>query len=991
VRPRSGVRPGATTRHTLWEPGRRPAAATYHPRHVPQDEPPTAATERLTPGSAAPVTFLLTDIEGSTRLWEEHGEAMGASLQDHDRILRDAVEAAGGRVVKTTGDGLLAAFDDAGCAVLGAIDGQRSLARNTWGATGPLRVRMALHTGPAEERDADYFGPAVNRVARLLAIGHGGQVLLSGTAATLIRDDLPAGLELRDHGEHRLRDLDRAQRVFSVLAPDLPHDFPPLRSLGAFGTNLPSQLTSFVGREHELAEVRELAEGHRLVTLIGTGGTGKTRLMLQAGAELLDRYPNGVWLVELAALTDPVRVVPQMSRSLGIADDPDRPALDTLTDYCRSKSLAILLDNCEHLVVAAAEAVEHVLAACPDVSVIATSREALGAPGEVVFQVPSLGLPEDGSSTRTLAEVGASEAVRLFVERAAAVEPGFVLSPANAGPISEICRRLDGIPLAIELAAARVTVLSPEEIAAGLNDRFRLLTGGRRTALPRQQTLQALVDWSWDLLTPDDQRLLARLSVFTGGWTLEAAAVVAGTDDEPATSPSAVSRMATLDGLSRLVDRSLVLVEHAETTRYRMLETIRQYARERLIGSGTMQVIRDRHLACFLDLALSAEPGLRGQEMISWLRRLDAERENLLSAIDWGSEADAERAVRMTLALVQYWRARAGGPESVELLTRAADLARGLPRASGDTTDREVLVSLTLSAAAFAQAMWGSAPAAIEFADDALARARATGDARALAEAYTAATVHAVFSGRMEDGRAAFQEALKRQGEGGDPVMIISLQGMSAMEAAMGGDAANVEASVAEIMETARRSGNPQALAFAALNAGRSLGYVGRLDEARPWFSEALERYEEMGDRRMMLVARSDLAHVLRANGALEEAEDRYRETLRGWHHLGHRGAIAHQLESLGSVSQSRAEPLRAARLLGAAEVLREQSGSVMLDFERAAYEPMVAGVRAALGEVAFAAAWADGRAMGLDAAVELALAELGPSERPGKPASADP
>jgi tetratricopeptide (TPR) repeat protein len=433
-------------------------------------------------------------------------------------------------------------------------------------------------------------------------------------------------------------------------------------------------------------------------------------------------------------------------------------------------------------------------------------------------------------------------------------------------------------------------------------------------------------------------------------------------------------------------------VEHAETTRYRMLETIRQYARERLIGSGTMQVIRDRHLAYFLDLSLSAEPGLRGQEMISWLRRLDAERENLLSAIDWGSEADAERAVRMTLALVQYWRARAGGPESVELLTRAADLSRHLPApAPGDQRDREILVSLTLSAAAFAQAMWGSAPAAIEFADDALARARATGDARALAEAYTAATVQAVFSGRMDEGRAAFREALKRQGEGGDPVMIISLQGMSAMEAAMGGDAANVEVNVAEIMETARRSGNPQALAFAALNAGRSLGYVGRLDEARPWFSEALGRYEEMGDRRMMLVARSDLAHVLRANGALEEAEERYRETLRGWHHLGHRGAIAHQLESLGSVAQSRAHPLRAARLLGAAEVLREQSGSVMLAFERAAYEPMAAEVRAALGEVGFAAAWADGRAMGLDAAVELALAELGPSERPGKPASADP
>ncbi len=921
----------------------------------------------------------MTDIEGSTRLWEEHGDAMAASLQDHDRILRDAVETLGGRVVKTTGDGVLAAFDDARAAILAALAGQRALAGNPWGATGPLRVRMALHSGPAEERDEDYFGPAVNRVARLLAIGHGGQILLSGTTASLTRDALPGELELRDHGEHRLRDLDRAQRVFSLLAPDLLRDFPPLRSLGAFGTNLPSQLTSFVGRERELAEVRELAAAHRLVTLIGTGGTGKTRLMVQAGAELLDHYPNGVWLVELAALTDPVRVVPQMIRSLGIADDPDRPALDTLTDFCRSKSMAILVDNCEHLVAAAAEAVEHVLAACPDVSVIATSREALGTAGEVVFQVPSLGLPKGDLSAPGIAEVGASEAVRLFVERAAAVAPGFSLSPENAEAISGICRRLDGIPLAIELAAARITVLSPEEIAAGLNDRFRLLTGGRRTALPRQQTLQALVDWSWDLLTAEDQTLLARLSIFTGGWTLEAATAVAGTGDAPAATPSAVARIATLDGLSRLVDRSLALVEHAEATRYRMLETIRQYARERLIGSGEMGAIRDRHLAYFLHLALDAEPALGGQEMIPWLRRLDTERENLLSAIDWGSEADPERAVRITLALVQYWRARAGGPESVELLTRAADLARQLPPpASGDVRDREVLVSRILSHAAFAQTMWGSALAAGALTDDALARAQATGDARALAEAYTAVTVNAAFTGRMEEGRASYQEALKRQGEGGDPVMLISLQGMSAQEAAMQGDTAKAEAIVTDSIETARRSGSPQALAMATLNAGRALGYARRLDDARPWFAEATTRFEELGDRRMMLVTRSDLAHALRASGARDEAAMRYRETLREWHHLGHRGAIAHQIESLSALAKAGGNLHHAARLLSAAETLREQSGSAMLDHERAAYEPMVAELREGLGDEPFAAAWADGRALDLDGAVALALAGAG-------------
>ena len=699
---------------------------------------------------APPLTFLMTDVEGSTRLWEQQREEMAAALAIHDGILKDAIASHGGELIKTTGDGVLAKFSSATAAVTAAADIQRRLAAEQWPTSEPILVRVAVHTGLAQAREGDFFGPALNRTARLLAIGHGGQVLASSATAELTRDDLGNGLTLVDQGEHRLRDLDRPERVFQVVGTGLTASFPPLRSEAKPRTNLPAQLTSFVGRRQELADLHELVRKHRLVTLVGVGGTGKTRLMLELAAELVDRYADGVWLVELAGITDAPLVVGQIARSVGVENEPGRPTIDTLTDFLRDKTALVLLDNCEHLIVATATTAQRLSAACPGLTLIATSREALGIAGEVAFTVPSLGLPDKPS----VGEIQASEAVQLFVDRAAAVLPTFMLSTANAEAVAAICQRLDGIPLAIELAASRVTVLSVDEIRDRLGDRFRLLTGGSRSALPRQQTLQALIDWSWNLLSVDDQRLLARLSVFAGGSTLDAVAnVIATADGEPADA------LAALDGLSRLVDRSLLAVDHGEPTRYRLLETIRQYARDRLIGQGESDELRAAHFAYFRDLARAAEMPLVGAEMLQWLHKLDAEIDNIRAALDWAAEADVDGSTEMLVSLMPYWRVRGFGSEAVDRLSAAAEVALASPLPlTRDGRPRAIMRARVIAAAAQANGTWGSGTAAMRYGDEAVRLARPLHDPRALMEALNGQAMGAIFSGAANRVRGIAEE-----------------------------------------------------------------------------------------------------------------------------------------------------------------------------------------------------------------------------------------
>ncbi len=929
------------------------------------------------PAATRTATFLMTDIAGSTRLWEAEREAMVVALATHDALLRTAVEEAGGTVFKTTGDGLLAAFERPGAAVRAAIAGQRALQDHAWPTTSPLRARMAIHAGDAEVRNDDYFGPSLNRVARVLAIGHGGQVLVSAAAAELVADDLPPGATLVDRGEHHLKDLARPEHVFQLAAPGLVADFPPLRS-GLAATNLPVDLTTFIGRGREAAEIAGLFRAHRFATLVGVGGTGKTRLMLHVAGELSGHHHDGAWLVELAPLREPDLVASEVARALAIQVSPSQPARAAVTDFLRGKDLLLLLDNCEHLIEAAADLVEHLLASCPTLHVLATSREALGVPGEATYPVPSLAVPGIQDDV-DLEAIAASEAVSLFVERATTTQPSFRLDASNAAAVLEICRRLDGIPLALELAAARANVLSVAEIAEGLGDRFRLLTGGRRTAVPRQQTLQALIDWSWDLLTEADQRTLRRLSVFTGGWTLDEAAGVAGDQDDPAAPPPGASRLAALDGLGRLVDRSLVVVTPGATTRYGMLETIRQYATDRLIASGEAVDLRTRHLARFRRLAVDGAKGIASPEMVAWLGRIEADLDNLRTALDWAYETDLPVALEMFAALGAYWRSRSLGSEGVDRMREALGVVRRWRSEPSPLPDAErTLLVARVMVAAFNMSGYAGWGAVGSIGDETIAVARASGDPAVIIDALVLGLQTEIMTrgGRDADRlRVAAKEALDLATELDDPLRQSTvLTGLAMVDAEGDPDAA--EAWLERAATAAERSGNPAAIAGSFQMRGRVASRAGRDVEAQRWFREAAERYAAVGDVRFMMSSRSELAHALRRSGAIDAADAEYRVTIVGWLRTGNRGAVANQLETLAFTAIARGAGQRAARLLGAAEVLREASGDPMTVDERREYDTDLARLRGLLDPAALSDAWAAGRAMTTAEAVALAVAE---------------
>ena len=519
------------------------------------------------------VTFLFTDIEGSTRMWEREARAMRSALARHDEILKEAIETNGGFVFKTIGDAFCAAFSNVSDALEAAISAQRALLAEEWDEESLIRVRMTLHAGAAEERGGDYFGPPLNRVARLLSVGHGGQTLLSLSAQELVRDQLPVDVELRDLGEHRLKDLARPERVFELLTPDLPADFPPLRTLESRPNNLPMQPTPLVGREREVEDIRGrlLAAEVRLLTLTGPGGTGKTRLALQAAADLLDEFEDGVFFVALATLTDPTLVASTVAQALDVRESGDQTLIEGVKDYLKDKRLLLVLDNFEQVLEAAPLAGE--LLSAPRLKVLATSRIPLGVYGEHEYAVPPLSVP-DPKRLPGLETLSQYEAVRLFIERARAAKADFAVTNENAPAVAEICARLDGLPLAIELAAARVKLLPPSAMLGRLGRRLKLLTGGARDLPERQRTLRGAIEWSHTLLDEGEKTLFARLAIFSGGRTLEAVETVCDAEgDLPVDA---------FEGVSSLLDKSLLRQEEGpeEEPRFVMLETIHEYERE---------------------------------------------------------------------------------------------------------------------------------------------------------------------------------------------------------------------------------------------------------------------------------------------------------------------------------------------------------------------------------------------------------------------------
>ena len=629
------------------------------------------------------LTFLFTDIEGSTRLWERFPQIMPTALARHDALLRQAIQARRGYIFKTIGDAFCAAFERAEDGAMAAVEVQQALLNEKWEpALGALRVRMALNTGVSDEREGDYFGPPLNRVARLLAAGHGGQILLTEATYELIHSRLPADLTFRDLGEHRLKDLIRPEHIYQLFGPGLPTSFEPLKTLNNRPHNLPAQPTPLVGREQELAKARQSLHQPdvRLLTLSGPGGTGKTRLSLQLAADALYDYENGCYFVPLSPISDPAQVAPAIAQALGVKETPGQSLTESLKVYLKDKQLLLVLDNFEQ-VVAAATLVGDLLTAAPRLKIIVTSRTILRVYGEQEYPVPPLALP-DLTRLPTSEQLESYAAIALFVQRARLVKPDFHLTPQNAAAVAEICARLDGLPLAIELAAARIKLLTPPAILARLDQRLKLLTGGARDLPARQQTLRGAIDWGYDLLDEGEKAVFSRLAVFAGGCTLEAAEVIC--------NPTGDLPVEVFDILASLVDKSMLRqVEEIDKDgtprpldepRFIMLQIIREYALEKLSEAGQDEILQDRHAAFYMGLAETAEKELVGPGQVEWLGRLELEQDNLRGSLACALErGDAETALRLGNALWRFWQIRGNLTEGrrwlEQSLTKAVNVA----------------------------------------------------------------------------------------------------------------------------------------------------------------------------------------------------------------------------------------------------------------------------------------------------------------------------
>lgn len=843
---------------------------------------------------------------------------MRVSLARHDALMREAIGASHGYVFKTVGDAFCAAFATAGQAVQAVLAAQLALKHEPWPEETPIRVRMALHTGAVESRDDDYFGPPVNRVARLLATAHGEQSILSQTTFDLVRDSLPPGVSLHDLGTHLLKDLARPEQVFQLRHPALRAEFPTIRSLSNQPNNLPLQLTSFVGREAEIERVKALFESNRLVTLSGAGGSGKTRLSLQIAAELLETFPDGVWLVELAGVQDSDQVARAVADILAVQERKDQNLASAIAEQIRTKNILLILDNCEHLIESCARLADLLLKSCPSLRMIATSREALGIQGEMTFKVPPLSIPDVGVR-QTPDSLSHFAAVRLFIDRAVQAFPSFTVTNENAPAVASVCCHLDGIPLAIELAAARIRSLSIEQIESRLGQRFSLLTGGSRVSFPRQQTLRALIDWSYDLLQADEKTVLQRLSVFSGGCDLEAAEDVCGDQKMMGWQVS--------EKVLALVDKSLVVIqEHGSHHRYHLLESIRDYARERLTESGQATEYTDRHFDAFLRLTRSAAPHLRGPEQKAWLDRLDMDCDNILAAHRHGINTEA--GLEMAGNLRWYWLFRGHFARGRAVLSSALEKN---PTAAPAT---RLLALLGLGILAYRQLDYQEA---LTCYHECMAISRELGDQSGLATALT--LVGNVY---LDQSRYDYAEEYWRQ----------ALEIWQEMDAP--GDI-TVQGGMAALMD----------------NLGNIAFSRGQSQEARDFYQHGYERRIQMGNPGLAAYSLLNLGTLELSLGNRQRALEHFHEGLAIGRGLKDSFAIVHFLLCLADL----APPDLATRLLGRSDEIRENLEIALNEKEGAVHGALVEKLRSAMAPAAYETALMEGRRMDIDEAVREALA----------------
>lgn len=922
-----------------------------------------------------PLTFLFTDLENSTPLWESFPDEMRTASARHDALMRASIEQHHGRVIKTMGDGFHAVFETPSDGVAAALAGQQAIIAEPWPeATVPLKVRMGLHTGESQERDGDYYGAEVNRAARVMGIGHGGQVLISEVTANLVRGAPPEDVTLTNLGQHRLKGLTAPEQIFQLCHPNLPAEFPPLTSLEAYKHNLPVQLTSFIGREKELEQVKNLVLGKdlkgvghlsdlRLVTLLGPGGTGKTRLALQTAADLVDQFPDGVWFIELAPLADPDRIAERVAAPFNVQSQPGRPLLDTLTNHLRRKELLLVLDNVEHLVRESAELAEHLLLNCPSIKILVTGREALFIGGETTLQIPSLSLP--GKATPN--EVANSEAVQLFLARAQAVRPDFALTPDNAPALAEIVRRLDGIPLALELAAARLRMMSVAQIAARLNDRFRLLTGGRRTALPRQQTLQALIEWSWNLLEEKECVLFRRLSVFSGGWTLEAAQEVASDDQ--------LDAFDIFDLMEQLINKSLVTVTHLPNgeVRYGMLESIRQFAQDKLLEAGEGERLRDRHAEYFTAFGEQMSEALQGREMAAQLGLLLPETDNAKAAREWALETRLDLALRMAgapMVMARYWFISA---EDIRWKEQVVARARTLPATESNEEYRQGLVkaivglgSTTLLAGDFERGR--------QLLEEGIRRAQETGLGDQQVFGMNMVLIALFQMGDFDRAIEVAEEAIALSKKHGLDFWHVIALGYLAAIYAFQGEETQADAYLEETVRLVKKLDNTWLSAMTALQQARLEGQRENWEQAEKAAAKAANLYEGVRDYGMVQTSLSALGHTRRMKGDWAGAEQVYQQTILAFQEREHIPAVAHQLECLGIIAAHLEQYPRAAKLLGAAQAIREAVAINRLPDEQAEFDEILGLLGEAMGARVRDAAMTEGADMGVEEAVGFAV-----------------
>ncbi len=877
---------------------------------------PGGGAARVLPGGT--VTLLFTDIVGSTRLWQEQPALMGTALARHDALLHALLPEHQGHVFKTVGDAFYAVFDRASDGAAAALAVQQAVCAEPWPPDARICIRIGLHSGAVERRGDDYFGPTLNRLARMMAAGHGGQVLISEAAQALIQDYLPSGASLRGLGLVRLRDLAQPEPLYQLVHPTLPDSFPPLRSLDTLPNNLPQPTTCFIGREKETGEVKALLSQTRLLSLLGSGGAGKSRLAVQVAADLLDQYPDGVWLVELAPLAEGDLVAQEITGVLRIPEDPNLSVSQTLAQGLSSKQLLLILDNCEHVQRACAEIADLLLHRCPQVRIMTSSRQALRVEGEQVYSIPPLGLPL--GATATVESLAQSECARLFVDRAMLHQPDFHVTPANASAVAEICTRLDGIPLAIELGAARVGVLTVEEINDRLDNRFRLLTGGSRTALPRQQTLRALIDWSYNLLDDSERRLLRRLSIFAGGWTVQAAEAVcapAGDDTD------------VLDGLTGLVGKSLVQAEQSRgRTRYRLLETVRQYSRDRLAETDETEAMRDRHRRFFLALAEQAEAHLFGPHQAQWLDTLQADHDNLRAAQDscLADQNCGQDALALAAALRPFWLRRGAYREGLQ--RAAAALAHA--EADGETARR---ADVFLAAGSLSQQI-GDYAGAQMFLERGLDVCRFLGYQRRMATILSSL-------GSLAQTVGEFSRARDLHAEG---------------------------------LALARAMDDTLGAAYSLVSLGQAHYRLQDYQTARTLEEEALAAMRGLQTDDGIAFALGNLASVALAQGDNAGAGNALREGLALYRQMDNQMGIASALDSLAALALAQDAPRRAVRLLGACASLYRGLGVPQFPADQAQFDAMLAQAQMRLPPAGYAFCWEQGWVMSPEAAAAYAL-----------------